>query len=140
MGDYISEPCPVCSSNDSAEIVFGFPGDIRAIQSELDAGTKVLGGCDIPEDPPRYQCKICNHEWGESEWKAILEAANETREHRERELEEAAELRGVLEVTPNANGYARCPYCGVSFSTRYPMSWDGQMHKTCRTRLKISNV
>jgi len=137
MENRIYEPCPVCSSENSAEIIFGFPGNVVLIQDELDKGIKILGGCDIPENPPKYLCKDCKNEWGVSEWQQIIQDAEVTRISEEKKKEEEAIARGIFEITVNENGYAKCPYCNVSFSTRYEMSWDGVMHKTCRTRLTI---
>ena len=137
MEKHVSEPCPICSSNESAEIVFGFPGDITLIQSELDQGTKVLGGCDIPENPPKYVCKICEHEWGESEWKQIIEDEEKAKIAYEEKKESEALARGVFEAQPNEHGYVKCPHCGMKFSVRHDMSWDGTKHKSCRTRIKL---
>jgi len=134
------EPCPICSSKKSAEIVFGFPGDIVLIQDELSRGTKVLGGCDIPPNAPKYLCKECNHEWGVSEWQKILEDAAAAKAADDEKQDEEAKRRGVFEVMPNESGYVQCPHCKMKFSVRHDMSWDGRMHKTCRTRLKIAEA
>ena len=74
-----------------------------------------------------------------SEWKAIIEDSKRERAEKYAEAEVAAETRGVLIATANEEGYVKCPHCRRSFSIRYPMLWDGRMHKSCHTRLKITN-
>lgn len=132
-------PCPKCSSPQVAEILFGLPSDIQGIQGRLDSGDLILGGCDVSADSPKWHCRECNHEWGVSEWKAIIEDSERKRAEKYAEAEAAADARGVLTATANEGGYVKCPHCGRSFSIRYPMSWDGKMHKSCHTRLHITN-
>ena len=131
--------CPQCSSSRVAEMLFGFPSDIQSIKGRLDSGDLVLGGCDVSADSPKWHCHECGHEWVVSEWKAIIEDSKRERAGKYAEAEVAAETRGVLIATANEGGYVKCPHSRRSFSIRYPMSWDGRMHKSCHTRLKITN-
>jgi hypothetical protein len=131
--------CPNCSSPKIAEILFGFPNDIESIQSKLDSGELILGGCDVSTDSPKWHCLECRHEWGVSEWKTIIEDSVAERDREFAEAESAADARGIFTATANEGGYVKCPHCGRTFSIRYPMSWDGRMHKSCHTRLQITN-
>ena len=133
----MNEACPICASEKSAEIIFGLPRDMELIRQDLDLKRKVLGGCDIPENAPKYHCNDCGHEWGDSEWNEIMERAKQARLEAEAAKEKEAIQRGVFDVTPNESGFVKCPFCNTSFSIRHAMSWDGKMHESCHTRLKI---
>jgi hypothetical protein len=57
-----------------------------------------------------------------------------------REEDERAKKRGVLvaEMIEDICTYwVICPYCGERFSIKHSMSWDGEKHIKCRTRLKL---
>ena len=131
--------CPSCSSKKVAEIFFGLPSDIDALQPRLTSGEVILGGCSIPSKPPKWHCHDCENEWGESDWVAVLMEAEKERYREFQEAEKAAEQRGVMDAAQNANSYVKCPHCGRSFSIRHSMSWDGNMHKSCHTRIRITN-
>ncbi len=131
--------CPKCTSAKVAEVLFGLPNDFESIRSKLDSGELILGGCDVSADSPKWHCHDCHHEWGESEWKAIIEDSERERAEKYAAAEVDANARGVLTAIANEGGYVKCPHCGRMFSIRYPMSWDGKMHKSCHTRLQITN-
>ena len=67
------------------------------------------------------------------------ESARKWREEDERANEEAKK-RGVMaaEMTKDICTYwVVCPYCGERFSIKHSVSWDGEKHIKCRTRLKL---
>lgn len=68
-----------------------------------------------------------------------MEAAAEQQKRKFQELELEAEARGVMTASANSHGFVKCPHCAMSFSIRHSMSWDGKMHKSCHTRLRVSN-
>lgn len=59
--------CPNCNKTWIAEILWGLPGDITAIEEELEKKEIVLGGCIITEHDPKWKCNLCHHKWGERE-------------------------------------------------------------------------
>lgn len=111
--------------------------DMAALTSRLKAGEIILGGCDIHPNLPKWHCNKCSHEWGGIEWPSSGDGLRMQRETEEAKAEQAAEARGVFYARANKNGYVKCPYCQRSFSIRYPMSWNGKMHKSCRTRIVV---
>lgn len=115
------------------------PCDFELIRERLDSGELILGGCDVSVDSPKWHCHDCGHEWSVSEWKEIIERSIMERDAKYAAAETDAELRGTMTASANAGGYVKCPHCKRTFSIRYPMSWDGRMHKSCHTRLLISN-
>ena len=131
--------CPKCSSPKVAEIRYGLPSDFEGIRSRLDRGELILGGCSVSAESPAWHCHECGNEWGESEWKEFIEKSDRARDQEYAEKEAAAEARGIMTATANENGHVRCPHCGWGFSIRYPMSWDGTMHRSCHTRLRITH-
>jgi hypothetical protein len=120
-----------------AYIQYGLPSDLKALEPDLDAGHIVLGGCTVGEDFPQWRCLECRHEWGITELAAEFEQIRLKCEAEDRAEDDAALARGVLEARVNSNGFAKCPYCGYSFSTQRAMSWDGEKHKSCKTRLRL---
>jgi len=59
--------CPNCKKTWIAEILWGLPGDISAIEEELERKDLVLGGCIITDHDPKWECNDCHHKWGERE-------------------------------------------------------------------------
>ena len=51
---------------------------------------------------------------------------------------EQDQQQAVAEATPNAEGWLRCPGCGVSFSTRDPHRWSGYRHLRCGQRIRVA--
>lgn len=133
--------CPKCESSSVARILYGLPGDLEALQPDMDAGRIVLGGCVVTDHSPQWRCKACGHEWSSPErMEAMREFALDIvlkRETEEKREEESAIARGVMDAHVNMHGWTKCPYCGMRFSTRQAMSWDGEKHTTCKTRLRL---
>ena len=50
--------CPRCKSAKVVTIVYGLPG-MEAFE-EAQAGKVVLGGCDVTDDDPSWQCLDCD--------------------------------------------------------------------------------
>ena len=59
--------CPECSSAKVAKIVYGLPARSWDWKKDVGAGKVPLGGCCIPENPRRWECNFCGHEWGKQE-------------------------------------------------------------------------
>jgi len=53
--------CPLCNSNNVAEIAFGYPSP--EMFEEAERGDIVLGGCCVTDNDPKWHCKDCEHEW-----------------------------------------------------------------------------
>jgi len=58
--------CPNCQSTNHAEILWGLPADMRAIEEELDKKEIVLGGCVVTGDDPKWECNECLTRWGKT--------------------------------------------------------------------------
>jgi len=56
--------CPNCQSTNHAEILWGLPADMRAIEEELDKKEIVLGGCVVTGHDPKWECNECLIRWG----------------------------------------------------------------------------
>ena len=57
--------CPVCKSEDVAEIVYGEVAfNDKALIAALEKGEIHLGGCCIFNDSPAYHCNKCGKEFG----------------------------------------------------------------------------
>ncbi len=59
--------CPNCTSTTIAEIFWGYPGNLEAIEDELKKKKMVLGGCIISDHDPKWECNSCHHQWGDRE-------------------------------------------------------------------------
>jgi len=59
--------CPNCKSTVFAEILWGYPVDMKVIENEIDEGKIVLGGCIISNHDPKWECNKCHHRWGNRE-------------------------------------------------------------------------
>jgi len=57
--------CPECDSSSVAEILWGYPADMKELEKELDEKKIVLGGCIVTEHDPRWECNECLTRWGE---------------------------------------------------------------------------
>lgn len=57
--------CPECKSKNVAWIFWGYPGDIKTIEEDLDKGKTVLGGCLVSDHDPKWECNDCLTRWGE---------------------------------------------------------------------------
>ncbi len=55
-----SPNCPECGSDNVTRIIFGYPSEEMAKQSER--GEIVLGGCVISDDDPQWHYNDCEHE------------------------------------------------------------------------------
>jgi hypothetical protein len=56
--------CPRCDSEDTVEIVYGYPGP-ELVEASM-AGKVVLGGCLVVPNAPERVCRACRHEWHDS--------------------------------------------------------------------------
>ena len=54
--------CPKCGSKRIARYLYGMPMFSDQIQSDLDAGKIVLGGCELTGDDPAWKCLECETE------------------------------------------------------------------------------
>lgn len=59
--------CPNCHSSNIAEILWGLPVDMKAIEKEIKDEKIVLGGCLISGHDPKWQCNKCQTQWGDAE-------------------------------------------------------------------------
>lgn len=50
-------PCPQCHARQTKPILFGMP--VAAPPDDV-----ILGGCDVSDPRPEWQCGSCGHEWG----------------------------------------------------------------------------
>jgi len=131
-------PCIACGSTRVAEVVYGRDADRAALQDRIDRGEVVLLSPDFVDEPAQWHCLDCQHEWAGPEWLAELLAESERMgKRREEEAERVALARGRMSATANGHGWAMCPHCHTRFSIRHALSWDGAMHRSCRTRLEI---
>jgi rubredoxin len=53
--------CPRCGSDETVEIVYGYPGP--DLTSESLAGNVTLGGCMVWPEAPDWRCVQCGHNW-----------------------------------------------------------------------------
>ena len=53
------ESCPCCGFSPVAPIMYGLPLFTEKLKRAIDEGRIALGGCIVPEDPPRWRCKRC---------------------------------------------------------------------------------
>lgn len=58
--------CPKCGGK-VARIFYGMPAFSERLQADLDAGRIVLGGCEIFENMPTWQCTNCGQEFKKQE-------------------------------------------------------------------------
>lgn len=57
--------CPECGKAWIAEILWGYPGDMKSLEEGLEKKEIVLGGCYVSDHDPKYECNDCGHQWGE---------------------------------------------------------------------------
>lgn len=51
----------------------------------------------------------------------------------------AASAAEPVEATPDADGWLRCPACGIVFTTRDSYRWTGYRHLRCGQRIRVPN-
>jgi len=51
--------CPKCGSKKIARILRGYPAMSPEFREELDNGTVTLGGCEVSDDDPAWECPKC---------------------------------------------------------------------------------
>lgn len=57
----IDVKCPECGSENILDVIYGYlPFDL-ALKKE--AGEIIWGGLFIPDDPRKFHCVDCGHEW-----------------------------------------------------------------------------
>jgi hypothetical protein len=61
-----SPKCPECGSEDTVEIVYGYP--THELSEESEPGEVVPGRCCINEDSPDRECRACGHTWQAGLW------------------------------------------------------------------------
>ena len=54
--EYSTKPnkCPKCGSTRIAKILYGMPAFSNKLESEINAGRVILGGCCISDDDPTW--------------------------------------------------------------------------------------
>ena len=60
----INPSCPSCKSNNTCEIVYGYPSDEEEFLKLLAEKKICSGGCVVSEDSPAWHCNDCYHDWG----------------------------------------------------------------------------
>jgi DNA-directed RNA polymerase subunit M/transcription elongation factor TFIIS len=55
--------CPGCGADNTAFILYGLPSFDKSLEQDLENGLIVLGGCDLFEDNPKFQCNECRYSW-----------------------------------------------------------------------------
>lgn len=53
------EKCPACGSSKVADVIYGYLDYSDELQSQLDQGKIILGGCCVTNDDPEWQCSEC---------------------------------------------------------------------------------
>jgi len=56
--------CPRCGSERIAGILYGLPALSEELRLALEAGSVVLGGCEVTGNDPRWRCLGCSYEMG----------------------------------------------------------------------------
>ena len=66
FGDGDSMKCPLCRSNDTIPIFYGFPShdSMENVLRAVDRGEIELGGCVVHDRRPSRHCKNCGHYFG----------------------------------------------------------------------------
>ena len=67
-----------------------------------------------------------------NEWCRVISLSFEDRDTVSRNSQ-----KGEIEARVRPNGYVLCPFCGKTFSSTSPSSWDGTRHLSCSVRLKL---
>lgn len=132
--DDVPRECPSCKSAHVAAIVYGFV-DVSGLASELESGRVVLGGCDLSDSSPRWQCNTCGHEWGS--FAVVLEKLDRQHEEERARRDRDALATGVMEAQLYPDRWVLCPHCGYSFNSQSRMSWDGKRHVSCGAYLRL---
>jgi hypothetical protein len=59
--EYLRKPskCPSCKEKRIAAILYGLPAFSPELESDIEAGRIVLGGCCVTDDDPAWQCNVC---------------------------------------------------------------------------------
>jgi len=57
--------CPSCNCKNIAIIFWGFSGDMKELEKEIEEKKIVLGGCIVTDHDPKWECTDCYHRWGE---------------------------------------------------------------------------
>jgi len=125
--------CPKCGSHATAGFV-----DVSAppLREELDSGRAVLGGCSVSAESKDRRCLDCGHEWG-TIVVDHMDAHDRKLAAERAEHDALAAKRGVWDAQVRPDRWTTCPYCGWNFATYAEMSWDGQKHLSCGTRLRL---
>ena len=55
--------CPKCDSKRIATILWGMPAYSKKLESDMQDGKIVLGGCCIEIGDPKWQCADCDTEF-----------------------------------------------------------------------------
>ena len=63
------DACPNCGHSPVAEILYGLLDDTDDLRRDFEAGLVTGGGCDISEDDPAWECKLCRWQG----WKIVDE-------------------------------------------------------------------
>ncbi len=55
--------CPNCGAQNTALILYGLMNFDESLKLKLANNWVVLGGCDLRESNPKYECNECRHTW-----------------------------------------------------------------------------
>ncbi|AFY38177.1 hypothetical protein Lepto7376_1853 [[Leptolyngbya] sp. PCC 7376] len=55
--------CPNCGAQNTALILYGLMNFDESLKRNLANNWVVLGGCDLSETNPAYECNECHHTW-----------------------------------------------------------------------------
>ena len=66
---FLKQPkkCPSCQQKAGARILWGMPYMTDKVESALNNGTLVLGGCVVDQNSEEFQCLQCGHMWSRYE-------------------------------------------------------------------------
>ncbi len=53
--------CPICNSTRIADIVYGIFTPNEELETKIQSGERIVGGCRFDEDSPRWCCLDCKY-------------------------------------------------------------------------------
>ena len=51
--------CPICGSDKIASYLWGMPAYSKKLETEMNQGKVILGGCCVSNDDPFWACNDC---------------------------------------------------------------------------------
>jgi hypothetical protein len=55
--------CPGCGVKNTAFIIYGLPDFNDELNQDLKDDLIILGGCDLFESNPKFECNECGYSW-----------------------------------------------------------------------------